>query len=118
MCGRGAFEADRQRRRWRKKRIKLRGLGDIWVLLGLNGWYTGPETRLFQVSRQRLRLTSYAALRTRSSDRSSSRPGLSIAVLPGPSAGGGGGGGGDERGRLPVRGHVLAASAEAPNRDN
>lgn len=51
------------------------------VLLGLNGWYTGPEElRLFQVSRDRHRLTSHAAFPTRSSDSSSSLPGLSICV--------------------------------------
>lgn len=51
-------------------------------LLGLNGWYTGLETRLFHVSRERLKLTSYAVLLTRSSDSSSCLPGLSIGVRP------------------------------------
>lgn len=51
-------------------------------LLGLNGWYTGLDTRLFHVSRERLKLTSYAVLRTRSSDSSSCLPGLSIGVRP------------------------------------
>lgn len=52
------------------------------VLLGLNGWYTGLEVRLFHVSRDRLRLTSYAVLLTRSSDSSSCLLGLSICVFP------------------------------------
>lgn len=68
-----------------------RGSEDInRALLGLNGWYTGLETRRFQVSRDRLRLTLYAAFLTRRSDSSSSRPGLSISDSPSryvPSAG-------------------------------
>lgn len=55
------------------------------VLLGLNGWYTGLEIRLFQVSSDRVRLTSYAAFLTRSSDNNNNLPERSIcglSVLP------------------------------------
>lgn len=56
--------------------------GLVWTLLGLKGWYTGLLIRLFHVSTERLRLTSYAVFLTRSSDRSSSLFGFSIWIRP------------------------------------
>lgn len=85
--GRGYKQRQTKRQRERQR---------IRVLLGLNGWYTGLEIRLFHVSRDRLRLTSYAAFLTRSSASSRSLSCLSICACPSCSIL-----------RLPLAGHVL-----------
>lgn len=86
--------------------------GLVWTLLGLKGWYTGLLIRLFHVSTERLRLTSYAVFLTRSSDRSSSLFGFSIWVrlldtVRQPA---------EETvaasGRLPTSGHVLSVGSK------
>lgn len=103
---------DTQTERQRDRQVKInthdRHRYAVRVLLGLNGWYTGLETRLFQVSRDRLRLTSYAVLLTRSSDSSSCLLGLSICVCPSCSVLQPAEEAAAAPGRLPTRGHVLS----------
>lgn len=103
---------DRQTERQRDRQVEVnthdRHRRAVRVLLGLNGWYTGLEIRLFQVSRDRLRLTSYAVLLTRSSDSSSCLLGLSICVCPSCSVLQPAEEAAAAPGGLPTRGHVLS----------